>query len=204
MFNSSEVQNEKQFVGKYITCGVQELRINKIEIKVAATGTKQLVFNTEGKECTQLGFEGVDGAKGPIGKISTFYMKPEQEQEVTTIFARIADAVGTREQLNAVKAATLEEYVEAANKILTNKFANFAVGGEEYSKDGGRVGVKLSFPKFNFVEKIGTTPSTVKYDPTNKFHYKKLVQPDNVGEIINPDNAGTPVIAPHDDSQLPF
>lgn len=180
MFNSSEVKEEKNFISKYITCGVQELRINSLEIKYASTGSKQVIFNVEGPEVKDLGFEGEGSAKGQVGRVTTSYMKPEQEQGITTTFARIADAMGTRDKLNAITPATLEEYVEAANKILTGQFANFVVGGEEYQKDNNKVGIRLNFPKYNFVEKVGTTPTTVKFDTSNAYHYKKLIIPDNI------------------------
>lgn len=178
MFNSSNVENEKKFIGKYITYGKQVLKINKIEVKVASTGSKQVVFNVEGPEITEKGFEGAEGAKGQVGKITTSYMKPEQEASISVTFARIADALEVRATLNAVTASTLEEYVEAANKILTNKEAMFVVSGREYIKNDGKKGIELGFPKYNFVEKLGTEPSTIKFDKSSPYHFKPAVQPD--------------------------
>lgn len=203
MFNSSEVKSEKQFVGKYINVGIQDLKINSIEVKTSAAGDKkQVTFNVEGPEVKDLGFEAVEGAKGPVGRVKTMYLSSEGQKAITAMFARIADAIGTREELNKVNAATLEEYVEAANKILTGKFAKFNVGGEEYINPKQKISVNLHFivnykaEIFNFVESLGMVTSKLKFDPTNTFHYKKAVQPDN---IVNGTVGGN-----SDMSDLPF
>lgn len=182
MFDSSKIKSSNSgYVSKYVNPGVQDLKINKIEIETASTGSKRLIFHTEGEEIKDLGFEGVDGAKGAVGKVRTFYFKPETiSEKVSTIFSDIADALEVKPQLDAIKAATLEEYVEKAAPLITGKFTTFKITGEEYLKSNGKIGVNLGISKY-FVEKKGKGKLT--FDKTNSYDYKKLVQPDNIGSI---------------------
>jgi hypothetical protein len=201
MFDSSKVESSNSgYISKYLNPGLQNLKINSIEISEAKTGSKKLVLHTEGEEVKDLGFEGVDGAKGPVGKIATFYFKPEEmEEKVSRIFSEIADALEAKPQLDAIQASTLEEYISKVAPLITGKFANFKIAGEEYAKGDGKVGVKLLLPSKYFVEKAGRTPSKLKFDKNNTYDYKKLVQPDNFTPISNDLGLITP-----DDSQLPF
>lgn len=206
MFTSQGVDTAEKSFGpsKYISFGIQELKINKLEIKIASTGSKQIVFHVEGSPVKEDNFEGVEGARGPVGRISTMYMKPEQEKDLVMTFGKIADAMGVREKLDAVKAETLESYVDAVSKVITGKFANFVVSTEQYwNVNGGKdktgaVANSLRFPKFDFVEKIGATPSRLKFDKNNTYHFKAAVLPSNIGTATS----ATAVKAEEDD--LPF
>ena len=200
-FDSSAVDTtEKKFgPSKYITFGIQDLKINKMEIKVASTGSKQVIFSVEGPPVKDTAFEGVDGASGPVGRITTMYMKPESEKDLVMIFGKIADAMGVREKLDAVKGDNLEAYVAAVEKVLTGKFASFVVATEQYwDLTAGKAKNSFRFPKFDFVEKVGTVPSRLKFDKSNTYHFKPAVIPDNIGT----DTSASKVATQEDD--LPF
>ena len=184
MFDSSVVNTEeKKFgVSKYITYGIQDLKINKMEIKVAGTGSKQVVFSVEGSPVKEAGFEGVDGANGPVGRITTIYMKPESEKDLVMIFGKIADAMGVREKLDAVKSDSLEAYVAGVEKVLTGKFASFVVASEQYwDVKAGKAKNSFRFPKYDFVEKQGTVESKLKFDIKNTYHFKAATVPSDIG-----------------------
>jgi hypothetical protein len=200
MFDSSKVVNEenKPFISSYISYGIQELKINSISINVAKTGSKQLVFNVEGVESKDKNFKGVDGAMGPVGKIFTMYMKKEQETSVVSILASIADSMGVRDKLNAIKSEDFDDYISQVSNVLKNKFANFAVGTDQYINNKGYSADKLKFLRYNFVEKVGTTPSTLQFDMNNKYHFKPAETPDNIG---TPDSA---TFVKQDPNDLPF
>ncbi len=128
------------------------------------------------------GFEGVDGASGQIGKLTTFYMRPDQESDVIFMFGKIADALGVREKLDAIKSTSLEEYVEAINKVITGKFARFIVACvQEYNAEKGKTYNKLSFPRYNFVESLSVNPTKLVFDKDKSYHFKPAVIPSNIG-----------------------
>lgn len=201
MLNSSDIKNEEvkssSSAGKYISYGVQELKINKIEVKESSKKSKQFVFHMEGKPSADLSFEGVDGAKGPVGKVFTFYFKEEEQKDLIKLLTVIADEIGVRAELDKITVATIEEYADKATVVLGGKFANFAIGSNQYINDKGYPSNKLKFLKYNFVEKIGTTPSKLQFDPTNKYHFEAAVKPDNIGTpesatFIKPDGNDLP------------
>lgn len=183
IFDSTNVDTADKSFGpnKYISYGEQNLKINKLEIKVASTGSKQVIFHMEGRPITDPAFEGVDGAKGAVGKVSTMYMKPDKEGDLTAIFAKISDALGVRAELNAIKATSLEDYVAKAEKVITGKFANFCIATEQYLNSENKVRNSLRFPKYDYVEAVGKTPSRIKFDKANSYHFKEAVVPDTIG-----------------------
>lgn len=200
-FDSSVVDTTEKTFGpsKYITYGIQDLKINKMEVKVAGTGSKQIIFSVEGSPVKDATFEGVDGASGPVGRISTMYAKPEGEKDFVMIFGKIADAMGVREKLNACKADSLEAYVALVEKVLTGKFASFVVASEQYwDVKAGKAKNSFRFPKYDFVEKQGTVESRLKFDKANSYHFKAAVVPTDIGT----ETSATKVEAKEDD--LPF
>ena len=200
IFDSTAVDTTDKVFGpsKYISYGLQDLKINKMEIKTASTGSKQIIFSMEGPAEKDPKFEGVDGAKGPVGRVSTMYMKEEQQGDLTKIFAKISDALGVRDALNAIKATSLEDYVEKAGAVICGKFAKFCISTEQYLNGENKVRNGLRFPKYDYVEAIGTTPSRLKFDETNSYHFKPAVVPDNIG---TPKSASA---VKQEDSDLPF
>lgn len=202
-FDSSVVDTtEKKFgPSKYITFGIQDLKINKMEIKVASTGSKQVIFHVEGMPVKEAGFEGVDGAQGPVGRITTMYMKPDSEKDLVMIFGKIADALEVRDRLDAIKSDNLEAYVTNAEKVLTSKFASFVVATEQYwDTTAGKAKNSFRFPKYDFVEKQGSVPSKLKFDKANTYHFKEAVVPTNIGTA----SSATKVEDKNPGNDLPF
>lgn len=180
---SVDTADKKFSANKYLSYGVQELKINKLEIKVAGTGSKQIIFFMEGRPVKEEGFEGVDGAQGCVGKVTTMYYKEESEKDGVMILGKIADALGVRDKFNSIEHKDFTSLVEGCNKVLTGKFAAFAIGcTQEVGKDNNKIYNKLRFTgKFDFVETVGTTPSKLKFDKENKYHFTAAVLPDNIG-----------------------
>lgn len=192
-------EDKKYGPSKYISYGIQDLKINNLEVKVASTGSKQIILSVEGKPVSDPLFEGLDGAQGPVGKIKTMYVKEEQEGDITKIFAKIADSIGVRDKLDAITGVTsLEDYVSKALKVLSGKFASYVVATEQYIGTDGKAKNSFRFPKYDWVEKSGTEPSSLKFDKANKYHFKEATIPDNIGTS----KSATAVKQP--DSDLPF
>ena len=91
---------ERSGVSKYLHHGIVVAKINSIVVeKARSTESRRIVFNLEGKPIEDKSFEGVDGAKGQIGKMSTNYMNSDKSyQDFIRQIGVIADKLGVRAQ----------------------------------------------------------------------------------------------------------
>lgn len=206
MYDNSEVEVPSGKQGgpsQYINYGIQELKINSITTKTASTGSVQVVYNVEGRPVTDLGFEGVEGAMGPVGRIGTNYFKTDNEEKVKEFqvnTGRIAKALGVYEAWEKIKASDFDDLIQQLNNVLTGKFARFKVSSEQYYNAKNKLGNKYKFDRYFFVESldIKAEDSKLKFDAKNTYDVKPAVAPTNIG---TPESA-THVKAPADD--LPF
>jgi hypothetical protein len=143
---------------------------------------KKVAFFMETEPITDENWEGWEGAEGQIGKIGVnggYYMK-KQEDEFSYIsnLKDIASKVGVLDDCNDIEAETIEEFTEKIKPYLIGTKAKYFVRGSEYTKQNGNgIGLKLSFPKFNFVESLDIPDTESKlelFDETNQWHYSKL------------------------------
>jgi len=92
--------------------------------------------------------------------------------EILAKICVIADIAGVRSQVDAITGVnTIEEWVQAATKILSGIDLYWFLKGEEEEYNGKTL-VKLSLPKYKFVSNSDTTLD--KFDKTNVYHYKAL------------------------------
>ena len=170
-----------EFTGsKYIKPGIQELKINDLEIELAKTGTPRIKFIVETRPVTDKGFvpDETATAGGKVGTIRSSYLKnDDQKVEFSKNMVFIARHLGEKEEttLDGLFADTLEEYIEKIKPILTGKFVHFKVCGEEYQKDDGKIGMTMRFARFGFVNADETK---LKFDENNQYDIKRLEIPD--------------------------
>lgn len=188
--------------------GNQILKINDITLKESTNTHKVLpVFHMESKPVTDPEFKGQDGAKGQVGRISGnagYYLKDDnQQQQFLGALKSIARALNKVEELEEIKADTFEDMIAQAAKVLRGGYARYFVAGSEFPKDGGKYGVKLSFPSRNFVEsaQIEEKDSTLpKFDRSNDKHYKAIPKTAPKDDFVTPGAK----IASGDPDDLPF
>jgi hypothetical protein len=83
----------------------------------------------------------------------------------------IATELGLRDELNAITATTIEDWVsQVLNLVKDNDLFFFLKGSEE--EYNGKTIVKLSLPKYKFCSVDETKLD--KFDKNNKYHYKAL------------------------------
>lgn len=83
----------------------------------------------------------------------------------------IATELGLRDELNAITATTIEDWVsQVINLVKDNDLFFFLKGSEE--EYNGKTIVKLSLPKYKFCSVDETKLD--KFDKNNKYHYKAL------------------------------
>jgi hypothetical protein len=172
----------------YINFGTGEYKINSFEIQTASTGSIRIRMNMETRPVTTQGFEGVEGALGKVGRVNlTSYMNPNKDsyKKAINIFQRkiseIADALGVRDEVNAIEASSVEEYINKVSPLLVNKYTNWLLAAEEYlttDKEGEEVvRTFLLTPMFGFVSSDATK---LVFDKNNAYHYKKVEAVENV------------------------
>jgi len=197
MFGTKGVDTaEKSGVSKYLNYGIVIAKINGIAVeKARSTDSKRIVFSLEGKPVDDGSFIGVDGAKGPIGKMSTNYMNSDKSyQDFMRQIGVIADKLGLRAQIDTVSGSTIEEYIAKVSQLFVGKPLCWNIGGEEYTE--GKFALKLQ--RYSFVKSLSEVDatsltydgyigvdikdyngmSTMNFDKTNKYHFTPYVQPD--------------------------
>lgn len=181
-FTTSGIKTEsKSKLSKFLTYGgPQNLKINKIEVETAQTGSKRAVFFMEGKPVETPGWQGEEGAAGQIGRVRTMYMKSDDAyNNFLTDIGIIADKIGNRAQVDAIKANNFDDYIQQLNKYITGKYLWFIVTGEEYPKQDGTTGVVLHFRKYGFVASEAEGSGHLKpFDKTNKWDFRPYVAED--------------------------
>ena len=172
-FGTKDV-NTQDFVSKYISYGIQNLKINSLEIQEAGTGTPRVIFNVESEPVKDDNFEGEEGALGRVGRIRSGWLKTESQQtEFLENIGKIADKIGKREEVDKIEAESLEKYLSEITPLICGHFARFKVTAEEYEKQDGNLGITLSFARFKFVEAL-EEDAKMTFDKTNQYDFKKL------------------------------
>lgn len=192
MFGTSGINTEEQ-VGKYLTYGINHCKIVSMSvIKAQSTESKKVQFNMEGMPVGK-DFQGVEGAKGKVCRVETSYMKEDKAyKDFMRQIGVIADKLGVRKEVDAVKASSIEDFIAQIEPILKGKFAWWMFGGEEYNEKKW----KQSLLKFGFIKaesevdeatlkmdgyigvEIRNKENVVamKFNKENKFHYNPFVK----------------------------
>ena len=100
-------------------------------------------------------------AKGQVGRVKFSqysykdmttkkgYLLKRDDQILRDVVA-LAEALDVRSQLDQIQAATIEDFAEAASKVLNNgKYLYWCVGGLAYMKDTGNKDYSLYLPKYD-------------------------------------------------------
>ena len=197
MFGTKGVDTaEKSGVSKYLNYGIVIAKINGIAVeKARSTDSKRIVFSLEGAPVDDKSFVGVDGAKGPVGKMSTNYMNSDKSyQDFMRQIGVIADKLGLRPQIDSISGSTIEEYIGKVAQLFVGKPLCWNIGGEEYTE--GKFALKLQ--RYSFVKSLTEVDlssltydgyvvvdikdhagaSAMHFDKANKYHFTPYVQPD--------------------------
>ena len=226
MFGTKNLDTaERSNVSKYLNHGINKAKINSIIVEKARnTDSKRFVFVLEGIPIADKGFEGIDGAKGCIGRMTTSYMKTDaQYQDFMRQVGVLADKLGVRAQVDSVTANNIEEYINNVSPFLTGKFLWWNIGAEEYKKNR----FSLHLLRYDFVKSLTEIDDTtlvhdgyitvearnaagvlvLRFDKTNKYHMIAFVEPDAGYELPGAVSAAqtfaTPSFIPSNDPK-PF
>lgn len=165
--------------------GVVYAQINSGQLRTSNKGDKKtLELFLEGPALE--GFEGwaidknnPDGPKykGQTARVSATIWTDEfnnpnvSKNEIMYKLSFIANELGLKDQLDNIKASTIEDWVFQAILVVAGKKLYFFLKGTEEEYNGKTI-VKLSLPKYKFAS--ADESKLDKFDKTNKYHYKAL------------------------------
>lgn len=187
MFNTQGTNTQEGGISKFIKPGIQVAKIKDFKFVESKNQTPGLEITFETKPVDGL----TDDAGNKIGQTAvetmwlsdkawSYTMSNGREAGTKVRLAIIADKLGVREQLDAIKAGTPKEFVEAATPLFKGKIARWAFGGEEIAASSADKSnwVKSFLLPFRFVESIEEVPNDTDtklvYDETNVYHFRKL------------------------------
>lgn len=174
-------------VSSYVNVGINKIKINNVDTKESSKGSYQVVFHVEGEPVSDPNFKGVDGAYGPVGRVTTSYLgNDSQVKDFIDTVALLSTKLGVKEQVDAISASDVKSYVEQISPILSGKYFHARVTGEEYAKATGGVGVNLHFSKFGaFASESEGSEKLKPFDKTNKYDYKKVEAAPQGGSTVS-------------------
>jgi hypothetical protein len=165
---------EKSFVSKYLTPGIHEAKIQKIEFTESNGGTEGLLVVLEGKPDADLDGNGKTAD-------TKWWMSTNAWPYTKDRLVIMADKLGVRDALDAINAGTAAEYAVALNTIFGGKAARWKLSGEEIEgKEGKNNWFKAGIAGYGFVEPMSITAeaSKLKFDDSNKYDMKRLAPSD--------------------------
>ena len=175
-----EVEEKKPYNSPFLAPGIHEAVIRNVEFVTSKSGTGGIQFTHEGAPQPE-GFVHPKGNqyKGKTAN-TTYWMSEKAWKYTKNNLVIIADKLGARAALDAVKAPDPASYVAALAPIFVGKVARWKFAGEEslgkMKDDGTRYpnGWFAKLAGFGFVESKDTNPSTLTWDENNKFDMVKL------------------------------
>lgn len=172
-------------VSQYIGPGNHELMFTGFEIKESSnSGRGLLKMHVETRPVTEDGFTPSENSKngGKVGYVDLGIYAKEGDSafdERISNLALIAEKLGVRDQVDNISANNMTEFMNSYMNIVRGRFANYLVGGTEYSRTDSEgnntVGIALRFPRFGFVASLDEGMSKIAtYDADNKYHLQKI------------------------------
>lgn len=164
---------ESSMVSNYLSPGVHEARVQKIEYFEASSGTPGMKITHEGRPMEDL------GGAGQVAE-TTWWLSENAWKFTKDRLVIMADKLGVRSELDKVEATDAEGYVKAVAPLFKGKAARWKFAGEEIegklADDGTKKSnwFKAGLSAFGFVESLDTTPSKLKFDENNKYDMKRL------------------------------
>jgi len=167
---------EKEYISEYIKPGIHVAKVKSVEYVESAGGTKGIRFIHEGKPMSEL-----DG-KGQIAE-TTLWMSEKAWPYTKDRLVVMADKLGVREKLDAISSDNESEYAIALNSVFGGKAARWKFSGVEIEgkmdEEKGEKKpnwVKAELASFGFCESLNIpeNESKLKYDPANKYDFKRL------------------------------
>jgi hypothetical protein len=154
MFGTKGVETvEGSSTSKYFSYGVNKAKIVDLKlVKSPSSPNQKLEVWLEGEPVTEKGFVGVDGARGKVGKLVTYWLREDKHyQDLLRQIGIIADKLGVRKEIDEISVNSVSEfgqYLQNIKPYLCGKYLWWVIGADYYSETR----YKLLLVKFNFVK----------------------------------------------------
>ena len=160
MFETKGHQTQ-EFVEKFISFGIVEAKISKIEYVKSQIGTEGMKITHSTKPESALGGEGKTAE-------TTFWMSANAWSMTKDRIVIMADKLNVRNQLDSISSESAEDYVNKVAKVFVGKTARWKFAGKEIpGKEGKQSWFKAELAPFGFVESldISKEQSKLKFNP---------------------------------------
>jgi hypothetical protein len=176
---AGHVEAEKTYVSNFMKPGIHVAKIQKVEFRQSQGGTPGVTITLEGKPMDEL-----DG-KGQTCD-TTWWLSEKAWEYTKARLVILADKLGKRTELDAIKAADAQEYTQGLASVFTGCAGRFKLAGQEIEGKVGDDGVKKSnwfkaeMAAFGFVEPVSVSEADSKltFDEDNKYDMKRLPKAD--------------------------
>lgn len=186
-FGQLNLEEKKEYVGKFISYGNQELMITGFEFRASKSGeTHQIYFNVESPTVKKDGFQADESAVngGQVGRIKVGvyanYNNMEKATEIGKVTQLIAKKMADKyndntiyDRVCAINANGMEDYIKQFIALVKSKFVWFQVCAEAY---GTKISENKTYDKYTLhLGRYGFVASKEDglkaFDKSNKYHY---------------------------------
>ena len=179
---SHDGESSKGGNSPFINYGNHVLMINSFEVRKASTGSEQVRINFEGAPVEEAGFEAHEDSTngGKIGRVnfSSWLANENQVEEFNTNMAILTNKLGVKEEVDAIEADDLQDYLDKITPLVKGKQAHWLICAEEYLDDKGdtpKTKYSLKTARYGFMASMAEGVDHIDaFDKENKYHYKKL------------------------------
>jgi hypothetical protein len=201
-FSTRGVDTTEKSGSKYLAYGINKAKIVGIEVqKSQKSESVKIEISLEGEPIKDAKFEGVNGGRGKVGKMYTFWLTKDKDyQSFLRQIGIIADKLGVRSQVDEISVdgiGDFEPFMKQVTPLLTGKFLWWNIGAEYWDEHKYRLQMlKYAFVKApsevdestivrdkGIVTSISLTsgePGLI-FDVKNKYHLKTFEKPSTDG-----------------------
>lgn len=156
-----------EFKGTFINPGITEAKVTNVTATEPEGKSPYLTVSFENREAQTADVK--------------FYVSEAAREKTMTKIKHLGTKVVDETTLDAVTGKTYTEYAKALTRAIAGKWMRVKFTGEmiagkidpvtgEKKRDWAKAGIGLPA----FAEKLTTTPTKLKFDPTNKYDLKPL------------------------------
>lgn len=174
-FSAKEVKENTGKLSQFIKYGVQELKVTDITFKGCSTDSEKMQYHVEGRPMDG-DFDGMEGAAGQIGTVSTSFLKIGSKQEAKEYdkLVTIARKAGVTDD-QIPDTTSLKDAAKAILPLIRGKYVRLKVIAKFYwgtNKAGETVEkYSLAFDRFAFCESLDVKieDSKLTFDIKNQY-----------------------------------
>lgn len=188
-----KTEERKEVVGPYLKPGITKLKVAHLEaVTSSVKKTPGIKITFEGESREEL-----NGAGQTMD--DTLYLTEKSMQYSMARLGEIAEAVGVREQIDAIQESETQNYINKVLPLIRGKFFRCKINGEEVEgREGKNNWFKAKLPFRHFAESldVAESESRLRFNKDDAYDMKRLPTVEQMASMPQPGNT--------DGDDLPF